>query len=153
MKGFAEENEKTKFILTVIDIFSKYGWMIPLKNKKGESVANAFEKIFKERKPSFLWTDKGLEFWNSKVKELLKKKGVKLYSTENEEKSSVVKRWNRTMKEKMWKMFDRNNSLEYLEELPKLVKDYNNTKHNSIGMTPVEASKKKNEKFVFSNLY
>ena len=86
----------------VIDVFSKFGWIEPLKDKQGETVAKAFEKIFlKGRKPRFLWTDKGKEFYNKDLKQLLKDHGITLYSTENEEKSSVDERWNRTMKEKM----------------------------------------------------
>ena len=77
----------------VIDVFSKYGWIIPIKNKKGETVTEAFTKIFKEgRKLQFLRTDKGKEFYNKHLKELLDEHKVALYSTENEEKSSVVER-------------------------------------------------------------
>ena len=134
----------------VIDVFSKYGWIVPLKDKKGESVAEAFKTIFKEgRKPKYLWVDKGKEFYNKHVKDL----GIHLYSTENEEKSSVVERWNRTIKSKMWKQFTVQGNTMYLDMLPKLVKQYNNTKHSSIKMTPVEASKKKNEGTVYFNLY
>ena len=69
------------------------------KDKKGETVAAAFEKIFKlGRQPRLLWTDKGKEFYNKNVNQLLSKKNIKLYSTENEEKSSVVERFNRTYK-------------------------------------------------------
>ena len=74
----------------VIDVFSKYGWIVPLKDKKGESIAEAFKTIFKEgRKPQYLWTDKGKEYYNKHVKDLLEKNGIHMYSTENEEKSSV----------------------------------------------------------------
>ena len=77
----------------VIDVFSKFGWIKPLKDKRGESVARAFVKIFKAgRRPRFLWTDKGSEFYNKHVKQLLKAHDVTLYSTENEEKSSVAER-------------------------------------------------------------
>ena len=148
MKAFSKENDGFTFILLVIDIFSKYGWMMPLKNKEGKTVATALKKIFKERKPEKMWVDKGKEFYNKDVKEL-----VTLYSTENEEKSSIVERWIRTMKEKMWKYFTDNNSYRYLDILPDLVKEYNNTKHSSIKITPVEASKKKNELTVWRNLY
>ena len=75
MKDFEEENDEVKFLLTVIDVFSKFGWIKPLKNKSGESVSLALKSIFKERKLKFLWTDKGKEFWNSKVKDLLKEEG------------------------------------------------------------------------------
>jgi len=83
------------------------------------------------------------------VKEL----GVELYSTENEEKSSVVECWNHTMKEKMFKYFTANNTNKYIDVLDDFVKRYNNTRHSSIKMTPVEASKKENEVRVYRNLY
>ena len=138
----------------VLDVFSKYGWIVPLKDKKGETVAEALKIILKEgRKPEYLWTDKGKEYYNKHVKEVLDKNKITLYSTENEEKSSVCERWNRTIKTKMWKQFTVQGNTQYLDMLPKLVKQYNNTKHNSIKMTPVEASKKKNEGAVYFNLY
>ena len=148
MKAFKDYNDGYTFLLLVIDIFSKYGWVIPLKNKKGETVAEALKIIFEKRKPEKLWTDKGTEFENKDVKKL-----IELYSTENEEKSSIVERWIRTMKEKMWKYFTDNNTYNYMSVLPELVKDYNNTVHSSIKMSPIDASKKKNELTVWRNLY
>ena len=138
-----------KYLLTVIDVFSKYGWIVALKDKKTESVSSAFDRIFKKskRKPEKLWTDKGSEFISKHFKEFLKKNNITLYHTENEEKSSVVERWNKTMKNKMWKMFSANNNTVYWDKLDKLVDDYNNTYHSSIEMTPTEASKKENDKF------
>ena len=90
MQVFAKFNRGVKYLLAVIDVFSKYGWVIPLKDKTGKSVASALKTIFKERKPEKMWVDKGKEFYNKDVKEL-----IELYSTENEEKSSVVERWKR----------------------------------------------------------
>ena len=139
----------------VIDVFRKYGWIVPLKDKKTESVSSAFDLIFKKskRKPEKLWTEKGSEFISKHFKDLLRKNSITLYHTQNEEKSSVVERWNKTMKKKMWKMFSANNNTVYWNKLDKLVDDYNNTVHSSIKMTPTEASKKENEKQVFANLY
>ena len=137
-----------------IDVFSKYGWIIPLKNKQGETVREAFKSILKDgRKPEYMWTDKGSEFYNTHVKELLGKNKITLFSTENKEKSSVVERWNRTIKNKMWKQFTLKGNTQYIDFLPKILKQYNNTKHTSIKMTPTEASKKKNEVVVYFNLY
>jgi len=131
----------------VLDVFSKYGWIVPLKDKKGETVSEGLKTIFKEgRKPQYLWTDKGKEYYSKHVKELLDKNKITLYSTENEEKSSICERWNRTIKNKMWKQFTVQGNARYLDMLPKLVKEYNNTRHSSIKMTPVEASKKKRMK-------
>ena len=87
------------------------------------------------------------------MKELLEKNGIKLHSTENEEKSSVCERWNRTIKTKMWKQFTVQGNTVYLDILPKILEQYNNTKHSSIKMTPVEASKKKNGTTVYYSLY
>ena len=139
MTALSKENEGYRFLLLVIDTFSKYGYLIPLKDKKGETVADALKDIFKKRKPEKLWTDKGREFYNKDVKDL-----VELYSTENEEKSSIAERWVRTIKEKMWKYFTDNNTYNYIDVLPDLVEDYNNTVHSSTKLTPKEASKKKN---------
>ena len=95
-----------------------------------------------------MWVDKGKEFHNKDVKDL-----IELYSTENQEKSSVVERWIRTMKEKMWKYFSANSTNVYINVLPDLVREYNNTRHSSIKMTPMKASKKENELRVWRNLY
>ena len=92
MSSHARANNGVKYLLAVIDVFSKYGWLVPLKTKTGKEVAEAFEKILKQRKPPEglrVWVDKGKEFYNKWVKDL-----IQIYSTENEEKSSVVERWN-----------------------------------------------------------
>ena len=154
MQKFSKWNKGIKYLLMVIDVFSKYGWIRGLKDKKTETVSKAFDDIFKsKRKPQMLWTDKGSEFISKHFKDFLKSKGIKLYHTENEEKSSVVERWNKTMKNRMWKMFTVNNNTVYWDKIDKLVNDYNTSRHSSIKMTPVEASKKKNESKVWSNLY
>ena len=155
MQKYSKWNKGVKYLLMVIDVFRKYGWIVPLKDKKTESVSLAFDHIFKKskRKPENLWTDKGSEFICKHFKDFLEKNNIMLYHTQNEEKSSVVERWNRTMKNRMWKMFSANNNTVYWDKLDKLVDDYNNSKHSSIKMTPTEASKKGNEKQVFTNLY
>ena len=153
MSAFSRDNRGFKFILSIIDVFSKYGWLVPLKDKKGATVRDAFRKIFKERVPEKLWTDKGKEFYNRDLKQLLLEHGIDLYSTENEEKSSVVERWNRTMKERMFKYFSANSTRSYLPILDDLVRQYNTTRHSSIKMTPTDASLKKHEAKVYWNLY
>jgi len=151
MQSFAEYNDGIRYLLTVIDVFSKHGWIEPLKQKTGVAVAEAFKNILASsgRKPSKLWVDKGTEFYNKHVKAL----GIELYSTENEEKSSVVETWNRTMKDRMFKYFTANSTRRYIDILGSLVDRYNNSKHSSIKMTPVEASRKANERKIFINLY
>ena len=154
MKALKEENDGYVFLLLVIDTFSKYGWIIPLKNKSAKTMVKAFKSIFKEgRKPKKLWTDKGREFYNKDVKDLLKSNLIDLYSTENEEKSSIVERWIRTMKDKMWKYFTDSRTYTYMDVLPDLLEDYNKSVHSSTEFTPIDASKKKNELAVWRNLY
>ena len=87
------------------------------------------------------------------MKELLAKTKIALYSTEIAENSSEVERWNRTIKNKMWKQFTVQGNTNYLGFLPTILKQYNNTKHSSIKMTPSEACNKKNEGVVYFNLY
>jgi len=149
MQSFAEYNDGFKYLLSVVDIFSKYGWIVPLKDKSGKSVSQAFEKIFtsSERKPKKLWVDKGKEFYNKDVQKL-----VELYSTENEEKSCIIERWNRTMREKMFKYFTANSTRRYIDVLDSIVARYNDTRHSSIKMSPKEASMKKNKTIVWTNL-
>ena len=149
MQSFAKDNDGVKYLLTVIDVFSKYGWIVPLNDKSGKSTAAGFMKIFTSgRKPGKVWVDKGREFYNTDVKKL-----VELYSTENEEKSCVVERWNRTMREKMFKYFTANSTRRYIDVLNEMVNSYNNTRHSSIKMTPAKASLKANEKTVWMNLF
>ena len=93
MQVFSKDNNGIKYLLTVIDIFSKFVWIVPLKRKTDQEVAHAFSKILRERKPCMVWVDKGKEFYNKDVQKL-----VALYSTENEEKSCVIERFNRTIK-------------------------------------------------------
>ena len=88
------------------------------------------------------------------MRELLERNDITIYSTENEEKSSVCERWNRTIKTKMLKQFTVQGNTQYLDILPKILEHYNNTKHKSIKMTPVEASKKEEWKYrVFQSIW
>ena len=96
MQKFCKWIKGIKYLLIAIDVFSKYGLIEGLNNKKTESVSKAFDNIFKKskRSPRMLWTDKGSEFISKHFKDFLDKNGIKIYHTKNEEKSSIVKRWN-----------------------------------------------------------
>ena len=153
MQALSKQNKGYKYILMVEDIFSKYGWAVPLKTKTGIAVRDALKQIFKQHVPKKLWTDAGWEFYNTEVKALLKKHDITLYSTENEEKCSVVERWNRTIKTKLWKYFTANHTHKYIDVLDALIEKYNNTVNRAIGMTPTEARKPSNHGAVFRHLY
>ena len=124
-----------------------------LKTKTGLEVSKAFQIIFKENKPKMLWVDKGKEYYNKNVLDLLAKNDIKIYSTEIEEKSSVCGRWNRTIKTKMYKQFTIQNSTVYIDILPRILSSYNNSKHRSISMTPLQAREPKNYGKVYFHLY
>ena len=153
MQPYSRWNRGYKYLLTVLDVFSKYAWVVPIKDKKGETITKAFKVIVGKRKPVYLWTDKGTEFYNSNFKEYLKENGITLYSTQNVEKSSVIERFNRTLKSKMFKQFTIQNSTVFTDILPQIVEEYNNTYHSTIKMTPKEASLKKNESIAYLNSY
>ena len=105
MQLLSKFNKGFRFLLCVIDIFSKYAWVIPLKYKKGISIVNAFQIILKEsnRKPKKIWVDKGSEFYNSSFKKCLKDDDIEMYSTNNEGKFVVAERFIRTLKNKIYK--------------------------------------------------
>lgn len=145
MKLYSKSNKGYKYLLTVIDIFSKYAWVIPLKTKTGNEIIESFTKLFKTRIPKKLWTDAGKEFVNRYFKDFLSTNNVVLYQTYNEGKAVVIERFNRTLKERMWKKFTETDSNKYLDILPKIVSDYNNSFHSTIKMTPTEGSKPENK--------
>ena len=133
-------NKGFRFLLYVIDIFSKYAWVIPLKDKKGISIVNAFQIILKEsnRKPNKIWVDKGSEFYNNSFKKWLKDKVIEMYSTNNEGKSVIAERFIRTLKNKIYKYMTSISKNVYIDKLDDIVKKYNNTYHTSIKMKPVD---------------
>jgi hypothetical protein len=147
------------YILTVVDLWSKYAWGIPLKSKDGRTVKSALEFVINDsnRCPQFLWTDKGKEFYNSVFKSYLEEKGIKLYSTESELKSTPIERLNRTLKEKMEKEFTVNHLLgrpsNWLTILEEIVEKYNNTVHSKTKLTPVDACKDEFQTSVAERMY
>jgi hypothetical protein len=154
MREWTKLNNGYKYMLNVIDVFSKYAWSIPMKNKTGVTTLEAFRQIAKEsgRIPKHIWVDRGLEFYNKDVNSWLKENEIIMYSTYSEHKSCVVERFNRTLKEMMWKKFTAENTRKWIDMLDKLMKIYNNKVHSTIGMSPVKASKKEKEMTVLQNI-
>lgn len=138
---YANENDGYKYLLTVIDNLSKFAWVVPLKNKTGEEVTKALASIFRQgRIPKKLHVDMGSEFYNSKCEALLKKYHVHLYSTYSHKKASIIERWNRTIKNMTWKKFSLRGSYKWIDIIQDLVTKYNNTKHRTTGMKPVDVN-------------
>ena len=125
----------------------KYAFVIPLKDKKGISIVNAFDKIIKqsERKPNKIWVDQGGEFYNV-FEKWLSDNDINMYSTYNESKSVVVERFIRTLKNKLYKHMMANGKNVCYDVLDDIVNKYNNTKHSTIKMKPIDV---KNNKRVY----
>jgi hypothetical protein len=153
MIPFASENDNYRYILVVIDVFSKYLWVRPVLRKSGKNLKDALADIFKEgRVPKNLQSDQGLEFNNSLVSSLLDRNNVNYYVTYSDKKSAVVERVNRTLKNKMWHYFTANSTRRYIDVLQDLVKSYLNSVHRSIGMKPIDV-RKHHEAAIFKKLF
>ena len=128
-------NKGIKYLLCVIDLFSKYASVVPLKDKKGISIVNAFKSILNEskRKPDKIWVDKGSEFYNASFKCFLV-----MYSTNNEGKSVVAERFIRTLKSKIYKYMTSISKNVYIDKSNAIVNKYNNTYHSTIKMKPID---------------
>ena len=152
MRSLAKYNDDHNYILTVIDVLSKYAWAVPIKRKTGDYATEAFQDIFKSnRVPNLLHTDLGSEFINKKTQALLKSLDIKWFQTFNETKAQIVERFNRTLKGRMYKYFTANNTKRWIDILPDLVYNYNTSYHRSIKMTPVQAVE--NPQQAYENLY
>ena len=153
MQSHAKENDGYRYLLVCIDVFSKYVWVIPLKNKTGPALVTAFKKILESgRKPQKIQTDEGTEFFNKHFKDLMKSEEIQLYNTYNETKASVVERVIRTLKTRMWRYFTAKRTTRYIDVLQDLVDSYNKSKHRSIQKKPINVTQE-NEREVWHTLY
>ena len=138
----ASLNKGYRFLLTVIDTLSKYAWVVPLKDKTGESTAKAFIALFERSKriPRKLRTDSGKEFENATLKNFLKKRQVHHFTAKNRTKAAVVERFNRTLRSKIWKYFHATGKQRYVDVLPQLVASYNATVHSTTRTSPASVT-------------
>ena len=140
MQSLSRKTKGIKYLLCAIDLFSKYAFVIPLKDKKGISIVNAFNKIIKQsnRKPNKIWVDQGGEFYNNVFEKWLSDNDINMYSTYNEGKSVVAERFIRTLKNKLYKHMTATGRKIYYDVLDNVVNKYNNTKHSTIKMKPID---------------
>ena len=138
MRLLSKQNKSIKYLLCAIDLFSKYAFVVPLKDKKGISITNAFNKIIKQsnRKPNKIWVHQGGEFYDHVFKRWLSNNDIIMYSTFNEGKSVVVERFFRTLKNELYKHMTAIDKNVYYDVLDDIVNKYNNTKHSTIKMNP-----------------
>ena len=152
MKMYSKIDKGYNHIFTNIDIFSKYAWAFPIKTKKIQDVKLCFQKIFKERKPDYLWTDKEPAFFSKEMLKYFEDNNVKIYHTNSHLKAVNIERFNRSLRELMMKQFVKNNNTVWYNILPKLIKTYNNRYHSTIKMKPIEVNKS-NERYIKQNVY
>ena len=140
MQLISKHNKGIRYLLCLIDLFSKYAWVVPLKDKKGVSIVNAFQKILdsSKGKPNKIWVDQGNEFCNNAFKKFLNDNDISMYSTYNEGKSVVAERFIKTLKNKINKHMTAISKNVYFDVLDDTVDEYNNTYHKTIKMKPVD---------------
>ena len=148
MVPYAKANKGYKYILTCIDVFSRYGRAIPLKSKKGDEVASALESMLRDNEiPFYMQTDMGKEFYNSHVRSVLAKHGIRHYSVHSQFKAALVERWNRTMRERLNRYFTHKGDKVWHNVLDDIVHSYNHSKHRGIGnMRPVDVNSRNEAK-------
>lgn len=149
----AKENKNYKYILTVVDIFSKYAWAIALKTKTGKEVTDAMKSILiGGNVPKNIHSDQGTEFYNSQFQKLMQEYHINHYSTFSVKKAAMCERLIRTLKQKLWKQMHFRGSYNWIDLIDGVVQDYNNTKHHTIKMKPKDV-RKKHEKPLLKTVY
>ena len=133
-------NKGIRYLLCAINLFSKYAFAVPLKDKKGTTIANAFQSILdnSKRKPNKKWVHQGSEFYNTHFKKWLKDNKIEMFSTHNEEKSVVAERFIRILKNKIYKHMTAVSKNLYYDVLDDIADEYNNTYHKTIKMKSID---------------
>lgn len=144
----AEENDGVRYLLTAIDMFSKFAVCIPMKNKKQQSAMRAFTKMFPILKPKVLMTDSGGEFTGGNIKRFLLENGVRHFTPGSNIKCSGVERFNKTIQRKLYHHMTSRGSDRYIDVLPRIVESYNNSVHARLGISPREAERPENDLIV-----
>ena len=155
LKDYGPENNRGyRYVLVVIDNFSKFGWTSPLKNKHAQTIKDSFEIILtnSKRKPNLTESDRGKEFYNNIFQDFLNKNDTKLYSRNSSYGAVFAERFNRTIRDLLKKIVFEQGDAKWIDVLQTITKQYNNKTHSSTKLTPIQASLKKNEGYVYKNL-
>ena len=155
LKDYGPENNRGyRYVLVTIDNFSKYGWTVPLKNKNAQTIKDSFENILinSKRKPNLVESDRGKEFYNNIFQDFLNKNNIKLYSRNSSYGAVFAERFNRTIRDLLKRSVFENGDGNWIDVLATITKQYNKRIHSSTKLTPIQASLKKNEGYVYKNL-
>lgn len=156
MTKISKENDGYQYILTVVDVLSRYAWAIPVKSKSAQHVLQAMRKLFKvaaPRKPTRLQTDKGREFYNALVRKFLEEHDVELFSTQSDQKAALAERFNRTIKTRIWNRFTAQRNQRWVDIVGDIVYAYNHSYHRTIGRRPVDVQTEEDDAVVWRRVY
>ena len=141
MIPYSEINDGYKYILTCVDVFSRFARAVPLKSKSMKDVADAIKTLLNNKRPINFQTDLGKEFYNKEVKQILDKREINHYSVFSQYKAALVERFNRTLRGRLNKYFTKQGNKKWIEVLPKIINAYNHSEHRSLnGLRPVDVS-------------
>ena len=148
-----ENNRGYRYVLVIVDNFSKYGWTIPIKNKNAITIKDSFENILisSKRRPNLIESDRDQGFYSNIFQDFLNKNDIKLYSRNTSYGADFAERFNRTIRDLLKKPVFEKGDAKWIDILPKTTKQYNNKVHSSTKLSPIQASFKKNEGFVYKN--
>ena len=155
LKDYGPQNNRGyRYVLVIIDNFSKFGWTIPLKNKNAQTIKDSFENILirSKRSPNLIESDRGREFYNNIFQDFLNKNNIKLYSRNSSYGAVFAERFNRTIRDLLKKIVFEHGDAKWIDILQTITNQYNNRIHSSTKLSPKDASLKKNEALVYRNL-
>ena len=149
-----ENNRRYRYVLVVIDNFSKFGWTIPLKNKNAQTIKDSFENILitPRKQPNLIESDRGKEFYNNIFQDFLNKNNIKNYSRNSSYGAVFDERFNESIRDLLKRPVFEKSDGNWIDVLPTITKQYNNRVHSSTKLTPIQASLKKNEGYIYKNL-
>ena len=155
LKDYGPENNRGyRYVLVIIDNFSKFGWTSPLKNKNAQTIKDSFENILitSKRKPNLIESDRGKEIYNNIFQDFLNKNKIKLYSRNSSYGAVFAERFNKTIRDLLKRPVFEKGDGNWIDILSTITKQYTNRIHSSTKLSPKDASLKKNEGFVYENL-
>ena len=152
MQKYSKENDGYRYICVIIDCFSRYVWVKPLKNKTGKATVKALALLLMNERPKLIQADQGTEFFNRNVKRMLEAFGPKLYRTYTDKKAAIVERVQRTLRGRLGRLFTKRGNFKWIDKIDDIVTAYNNTHHSSIKMKPADVDEEHIANIFFNSL-
>ena len=152
MQKYSKENDGYRYICVIIDCFSRYVWVKPLKNKTGKATVKALALLLMNERPKLIQADQGTEFFNRDVKRMLEAFGPKLYHTYTDKKAAIVERVQRTLRGRLGRLFTKRGNFKWIDKIDDIVTAYNNSYHRTIKMKPADVDEEHIANIFFNSL-